>query len=171
MVESVKSSHVRVVTLNGKTGKPSIVKQFIIALNDERIIAEKGGFLFKMLAIDERLILGITPCLVDGVRTYHYDTRLPGEDEFTLIGSVTPRGSFEILFQPLSKEISPEDAARYKDTYVMFARMLLENGYLGQGRLGSVTVDILGAAGLFQPVPEDIAGLASEVCSLDDQDT
>jgi hypothetical protein len=160
-----------VVTLNGKTGKPSIATGFIGALNDERIISEKGGFLFKILAVDERLILGITPCFVDGVRTYHYDTRLPGEDEFMLIGSVTPRGSFEILFQPLSGDLSPEDAVRYADSYVIFARFLLENGYSGQGRLGSVTIDILGAAGLFQPVPEDLAGLASGICSLDDRDT
>jgi hypothetical protein len=54
---------------------------------------------------------------------------------------------------------------------VIFARFLLENGYSGQGRLGSVTIDILGAAGLFQPVPEDLAGLASGICSLDDRDT
>jgi len=158
-----------VVTLNGKTGKPSIVKQFIIALNDERIIAEKGGFLFKVLATGDRLILNILPCFIDCRRTYHYETLLQGENEFTLIGSITPGGSFEILFRPLSMELSPEDVRRYSDSYVILARFLLENGYSGQGSLGSVTVDILRAARLFQAVPEGLVGLASEVCSLDDQ--
>ncbi len=42
--------NVREVTLNGKTGKPSIARSFIAALNYERIITEKGGFLFKPLS-------------------------------------------------------------------------------------------------------------------------
>ncbi len=159
------------MTLNGKTGKPSIARSFIGALNDERIITEKGGFLFKVLAAGDRLVLGITPCFIDGGRTYHYDTQLPGENEFTLIGSVTPAGTFDILFKPLSTELAPEDILKYADTYVMFARFLLENGYSGQGKLGTVTVNMLREAGLFHPVPEDLAGLASGVYSLDEQDS
>jgi len=171
LVGSVKSSHVRVVTLNGKSGKPSIVKNFVRAMNDERIIAEKGGFLFKVLASGDRLIMGVRPCFIDAVRAYHYDTQLPGENEFTLIGSVTPRGSFEILFRPLSMNIPPEDARKYADTYVLFARLLLENGFSGRGRLDEVTVRMLREARLFHPVPEDLVGLASAVCSLDDQNS
>lgn len=164
-------SHVRRVTLNGKTGKPSIASSFIKALNDERIITEKGGFLFKVLAAGDRLILGVTPYFIDSRRTYHYDTQLPGEDEFTLIGSVTPNGIFEILFKPLSMELSPEDIRKYADTYVMLARFLLENGYSGPGRLDPVTVSMILEAGLFNPAPEDLAGLAHGVCSLDEQDS
>ncbi|NOQ22985.1 MAG: hypothetical protein GQ565_10125 [Candidatus Aegiribacteria sp.] len=157
------------MTLNGKTGKPSIARSFIGALNDERIITEKGGFLFKALATGDRLVLGVTPCFIDGERTYHYDTRLPGEDEFTLIGSVIPDGTFEIFFRPLSKELSPEDIRKYADSYVIFARFLLENGYSGHGRLDTVTVSMLREARLFHPAPEDLAGLASVDCSLDEQ--
>lgn len=164
-------SHVREVTLNGKTGKPSIARSFIEALNDERIITEKGGFLFKVLVAGEMLVLGVTPCFIDGERTYHYNSQLPGEDEFTLIGSITPDGTFEILFKPLSLELSPEDIRKYADTYVMFARFLLENGYSGQGRLDTMTVSMLREAGLFNQVPEDIIGLASSACSLDKQDS
>lgn len=162
---------VREVTLNGKTGKPSIARRFIEALNDERIITEKGGFLFKALAAGDRLVLGVTPCFIDGERTYHYDSQLPGEDEFTLIGSVTPDGTFEILFKPLSKELSTEDIRKYADTYVILARFLLENGYSGHGMLDTVTVSMLREAGLFHPAPEDLAGLASIDCALDEQDS
>ncbi len=158
----------REVTLNGKTGKPSIARSFIEALNDERIIREKGGFLFKALAAGNRLVLGVTPCFIDGGRIYHYESHLPGEDEFTLIGSVTPDGTFDILFKPLSIELSPGDVRKYADTYVMFARFLLENGYSGQGMLDTVTVSMLREAELFHPVPEDLAGLASIDCSLDE---
>lgn len=161
-------SYVREVTLNGKTGKPSIVRDFIDALNDKRIITEKGGFLFKVLAAGDRLVLGVTPSFIDGRRIYHYDTQLPGEDEFTLIGSVTPGGTFEILFRPLSRQLSSEDIRKYADTYVILARFLLENGYSGQGRLDPVTVSMLREAGLFHPAPEDLTGLAAAVCSLDD---
>lgn len=148
------------MTLNGKTGKPSIARSFIEALNDERIITENGGFLFKALTAGDRLVLGVTPYIIDGARTYHYDTQLPGEDEFTLIGSVTPSGTFEILFKPLSKKLSPEDIRKYSCTYVMLARFLLENGYSGQGRLDTVTISLLREAELFHNVPEDLTGLA-----------
>ncbi len=161
----VNRKHLREVTLNGKTGKPSIAGGFIEALNDERIITEKGGFLFKALTTGDRLVLGVTPSFIDGERTYHYDSQLPGEDEFTLIGSVTANGTFEILFKPLSMQLKPEDIQKYADTYVMFARFLLEGGYSGQGRLTPVTVSLLREAGFFNPVPEDLAGLASGVCS------
>ncbi len=164
-------SHVREVILNEKAGKPSVARSFIRALNDELIITEKGGFLFKVLTAGDKIVLGVTPCFIDGERTYHYDTQLLGEDEFTLIGSVTPDGTFEILFKPLSTELSPEEIRKYADTYVMFARFLLENGYSGQGRLNTVTVNMLREAGLFHPVPEDLAGLASGTCSLDEQDS
>lgn len=156
--------------LNGKSGKPSIARSFILALDDERIITEKGGFLFKALAAGDRLVLGVTPCFIDGGRTYHYDTQLPGENKFTLIGSVTPDGIFEILFKPLSRELSPEDIRKYADIYVMFARFLLENGFSGQGILSTVTVGMLREAELFHPLPGNLAGLASESCSLDQQD-
>ena len=157
--------NVREVTLNGKTGKPSIARSFIAALNDERIIAEKGGFLFKALAAGNRLVLGVTPCFIDGERTYHYDSQLPGEDEFTLIGNVTPDGVLEILFKPLSRILSSEDIRKYADIYVMFARFLLENGYSGQGILSTVTACMLREAGLFHPVPENLAELAAESSS------
>ncbi len=158
------------MTLNGKTGKPSIALGFIEALNDERIITEKGGFLFKALAAGDRLVLGVTPCFIDGERTYHYDTELPGENEFTLIGSVTPDGIFEILFKPRSRILPSEDIRKYADIYVMFARFLLENGYSGQGILSTVTIGMLREAELFHTLPDNLAGLASGACSLDGQD-
>ena len=154
--------NVREVTLNGKTGKPSIARSFVAALNDERVIAEKGGFLFKALAAGDRLVLGVTPCFIDGERTYHYDSQLPGEDEYTLIGSVTPDGVLEILFKPLSRILSSEDIRKYADIYVMFARFLLENGYSGRGILSTVTACMLRETGLFHPVPENLVELAAE---------
>jgi len=167
----MKPSHVRRVTLNGKMGKPSIVKGFIDALNDDRIITEKGGYLFKALTLGRRLVLGVTPYFIEGGRTFHYDTKLPGENEYTLIGSVTPEGIFDILFKPNSRELSTEDVLRYADSYVIFARFLLENGYCGEGRLDEVTVGMLQGAGLFIPAPTSITGLAAEKCSLDDSGT
>jgi hypothetical protein len=162
---------VRKVTLNGKTGKPSIARSFIAALNSERIITEKGGFLFKVLVAGDMLVLGVTPCFIDGERTYHYNSQLPGEDEFTLIGSITPDGTFEILFKPLSLDLSPQDIRKYADTYVMFARFLMKNGYSGHGRLDAMTVSMIREAELFNPVPENLAELASGACSLDGQDS
>jgi hypothetical protein len=163
----LRRSHILEVTLNGEAGKPSLAASFIRALNDAALITEKGGFIFKALIDSRRLVLGVTPCFIDGRRTYHFDTKLPGEDEFTLIGSVTPGGVFEILFKPASLEISTDSARKYADSYIMLARFLLENGYSGMGKLDQVTVGMLHEAGLFCPAPESLFELASETCSLD----
>lgn len=41
----------------------------------------------------------------------------------------------------------------------------------GQGNLDAMTVSMIREAGLFNPVPENLAELASGACSLDGQDS
>ncbi|MBN2586690.1 MAG: hypothetical protein JXR55_05310 [Candidatus Fermentibacteraceae bacterium] len=151
------------LTLNGVSGGPELARDLLKALNDQGTITEKGGFLFKArLETGNRrhLVLGFTPCILHGHRTYHYDSRLPGEDEYTLIGSVTPNHVFEILFRPSSEHLTEDDRQRYGVLYVTFARFLLEQGYHRKNALSAVTVEMIREAGLFASAPGDLPGLA-----------
>jgi len=161
-------SHIKEVTLNGETGSRKIAAGFIHALNDKDILTEKAGFLFKTTVCNNRLMLGVTPYFLNGERTYHYDVSLPVENEFTLIGDINAEGVFTILFRPESCDIPAEKKEIYSDSYVLFARFLLENGYAGKGLLDEVTTNALEETGLFESVPETLIELSDQPCSADD---
>jgi hypothetical protein len=159
----VQPSRIIRLTLNGATGRPALARDLLQALNDPRTVTEKGGFLFKarLETGDPRhLVLGFTPCILHGNRTYHYNNRLPGEDEYTLVGSVTPNQVFEMLFKPPSVPLTDDDLRRYAVLYVTFARFFLEQGYRRKTALSPVTVQMLRETGLFEAAPEDLVGLA-----------
>lgn len=166
-MESLPPSHIRKVTLNGDAGRPEIAADFIQALNDKGILTEKAGFLFKTTVCGDRLMLGITPYFINDERMYHYDVSLPVENEFTLIGSINAEGVFTIFFRPESLKIPPEKKPIYSDSYVIFARFLLENGYAGKGLLDGVTLNTLEETGLFASVPETLTELSGRPCSAD----
>lgn len=166
-LHSSRTSGVKRLIMNGTTGEPSLAGSFIAALNDTSILTAHGGYLFKARFRGERLALGVTPYVLEGKRTYHYDTVLPKEDSFTLIGSVVPAGTFEILFKPASRELSGTDRRTYADAFVRLARFLLEGGFRGPGALGDITVQILRESALFATHPSSLSELAELNCSLD----
>jgi len=166
-MEALLPSHIKEVTLNGDTGSHKMAADFIHALNDPGILTEKAGFLFKTTVCGDRLMLGITPYFINGERMYHYDVSLPVENEFTLIGSINAEGVFTIFFRPESLNIPPEKKEVYSDSYVIFARFLLENGYAGKGLLDGVTLKTLEETALFVSVPETLIELSGQSCSVD----
>ncbi|MCU0857562.1 MAG: hypothetical protein MUC65_04060 [Pontiellaceae bacterium] len=94
---------IRKVTLNEKTGGPSVAADWVHALNNDRIVKEKAGFLFKASFDGDHLMLAVVPTLIQGVRSHHYNLHPAKEDVFTLIGEVTAQGVFTILFKPESR--------------------------------------------------------------------
>lgn len=146
------------VTLNGKTGDASIAAAWIWALNDECIVREKAGFLFKASFDGDHLMLAVAPTLINGERSYHYNQHLEKEDAFTLIGDVNAQGVFTILFNPESREQVQANAEKHIDLFRRFAAFLFENGYTGGGVLDGVTQDVLKRLGL-SPAPQTLAGL------------
>ncbi len=143
------------VTLNGKTGDAS---GWIRALNDECIVREKAGFLFKASFDGDHLMLAAAPCLINGERTMHYNMHLKKEDAFTLIGDVNAQGVFTILFKPESREQVAAQAEEYIERFRQFAAFLIENGYTGDGALDEVTQGLLESLGL-SPAPQTLAEL------------
>ena len=145
--------------LNGKTGDRSIIRPWIDALNNPRIVTEKAGFLFKVSAKEERMELAVSPCLINGERLYHYDMHLEREDAYTLIGDVNAAGLFTILFKPESLPLGETQKAHYARSFRRFATLLLEQGYSGEGRLNEVTQAILSGLGL-SPAPQTLEELS-----------
>jgi len=138
------------VTLNGKADDAS---GWIRALNDECIVREKAGFLFKAGFDGDHLMLAVLPTLISGERSYHYNQHLEKEDVFTLIGDVNAEGVFTILFNPESREQVEADSEKYIGLFRQFAAFLIENGYTGNGALDEVTQGILKKLGL-SPAPK-----------------
>jgi len=146
------------VTLNGKTGNPSVAKEWIRALNDPRILKEKAGFVFKASFAGDHLMLAAAPFLIDGQRSYHFNMHLQHEDAFTLIGDVSAAGVFNLLFKPESREFADQNAAACLATLRRFADFLLSAGYRGAGELDEVTQGVLERFGL-SPAPRTLADL------------
>ena len=151
-------SDIHTVTLNEKTGKSAIAADWIRALNDNRILTEKSGFLFKASLCGDHLLLAVAPCLINGERSFHYNMHLGKEDAFTLIGDINAQGIFTILFKPESREAASQHAADYLERFRKFAAFLTDTGYTGEGRLDEVTQQVLESLGL-SPPPETLAGL------------
>jgi len=145
------------VTFNSKTGDSSVAAEWIRALNDEQIIREKAGFLFKASFDGGHLMLAVEPWLINGERSRHYNMHLEKEDAFTLIGSIDAQGVFTMLFKPDSLEQFTAASARFIEVCRRFAGFLLENGYTNEGRLDEVTQGFLKEAGLSFP-PQGLAG-------------
>jgi len=146
------------VTLNGKTGDASGASEWIQALNDEYIVQEKAGFLFKASFDGDHLMLAVAPTLINGERSYHYNQHLEKEDAFTLIGTVNAQGVFCILFSPESREQVAAQADEYIVLFRRLAAFLIEGGYTGDGILDEVTQGVLKKLGL-SPAPKTLAGL------------
>lgn len=152
------NSAIRSVTLNGKKGDHKIAQPWIDAMNDPRIVTEKAGFLFKATIRQEHLLLAVSPVLINGERSHHYDQHLDEEDAYTLIGDISAAGVFTILFKPERLPLSETQKTRYLSAFRHFAALLLNQGYSGEGLLNDITQTVLEDLGLY-PAPQTLAEL------------
>lgn len=109
--------------MNGAEESRKGLEQAVAALGNRDILRLRGGFLFKSQIEGETLYLGVIPVLINGIRGYHYSISLPGEDQFTLVGTASVDGSLSILFIPNERDISPGARRKYADAYVSLAAM------------------------------------------------
>lgn len=149
------------IVFNGKRGNSSIIRPWVKALNDPRIVTEKAGFLFKALLCGDHMELAAQPCLINGERLCHYNMPLSQNDPATLIGDVSATGEFTVLFKPDKGGLTDEQKVRCREGLKAFAELLLEQGYAGEGRLCDVTRMILPEIGL-SPALQTLADLAAD---------
>ncbi len=107
--------------LDGRVIKASqLVKRITVILEPKNLITT-GGILFKSEISGDVFELGILPQFFEGERGYHYDIHLKGENEFSLIGSLTAQRELTILFKCL--EMTDEKRAVYRKNYRAIARL------------------------------------------------
>ncbi len=152
---------IRKVSLNGMAGRPDVIVPWIQALNNRDVVLEKAGFIFKAgLADGGHFMLAVEPCLIHGERRYHYNMHLADKEALTLVGNVDAQGEFTIAFKAPSLQMTAEQKSQYLALYREFARLLLEQGYAGEGTLNDITQCVLAEIGR-SPAPRTLAELAT----------
>lgn len=148
------------VVLNGRRAGAELLRQVALALADPDVLAERGGFLFKATLGEDTAWLDVVPCVMDGVRSYHYNMRMQEENDCTLTGAVNANGIFTIFFSPRSGGLSEDLLAGLRLAYGRMARLLMDNGYPGEGKLDWATLNLLEETGICRTPPSSLRGLA-----------
>lgn len=143
--------------------KPCSIHDFlevVRSLADKRILAEKGGYLFKAAFIDGDCHIGIVPWVLDGQRTHHYDIHLINEDMFTLIGSIDAKGEWNLLFKPeKGKRPSATEKARLAGVYRDIAALFIDSDLPYETPLSRATGLLLTQAGICTENPISLGSL------------
>ena len=153
---------IRNIIFNGTSGTPALIRPWVNALNDPRIVTEKAGFLFKALLYNDHIELAAQPCLINGERLYHYNLLLSTDDPCILIGDVNAAGIFTVLFKPNKGGLTDDQKKRCRNGLKTLAELLLLQGYKGEGLLCDVTRMVLPEIGLSPTLQTLIEIAASE---------
>jgi hypothetical protein len=138
-------------------GRDQLVRQ-LAAILEEKALQAVGGILFKAGTAEDAFHLSLIPNFYEGERGYHYNIHIPCEDEFTLIGGISPQRELTILFK--NREV--DDAARdiYRRNYRMLVQLLLESAGEQPFAFDWITVQLLREQEIFPTVPETLEDLA-----------
>lgn len=136
------------IYINNKKANRKTIKAMIEAISNKTILTEKGGFLLKVTALNDKLYIGIIPNYINGERTHHYDIKIGVENEFTLIGAVNNQIILTLLFKPATPVLSTEARNRYRSVYKLFAEFLFTNGFSQGGELDWITQKIIKDSGI-----------------------
>lgn len=158
-------SDVKELVLNGESMDPSTLSTMISALCDPRILAEKGGYVFTLFLEGNRFHLGLTPSIINGERQYHYDL-IVAENPGSLTGFINPDGSVELIVKlpkgTTPTKLSNSELTRFHETYVRFARFLVERGFPPDVTLNPCSRMVLEELKLFASPIETMGDLAKQ---------
>ena len=136
--------------VNGKAMPGPEWSEIVRALSDPAIAAEKGGYLFKSHIDGNTLRIGILPCIVNGMRSYHYNIDIE-RTRYVLIGTINPNGTATVLFRLNREEAKKKraaDALEYRRQFAGLAMSLVSRGFPPDFALDSITIDALREAGI-----------------------
>jgi hypothetical protein len=138
------------IVVNGKPMPGSEWSEIVRALSDPAIATEKGGYLFKSHLDGDTLRIGILPCIVNGMRSYHYNIDIE-RTRHVLIGTINPNGTATVLFRLNREEAKKKreaDALEYRRQFAGLAMSLVSRGFPPDFELDSITIDALREAGI-----------------------
>lgn len=118
------------IYLNREHTTPKEMKRVLKSIQNNRILKEKGGFLFQSSLNDSELHIGIVPFFIDGERTRHYDIELDYADKFQLSGFFNADGTIGMLFKPPEnkQDMDSEYKCKIKKCYINTVALLSSCG-------------------------------------------
>ncbi len=146
------------IFLNKKKLSAKATRKIFNSIQNEKIIKEKGGYIFKSSICKSNFHIGIVPSFIEGERTHHYDIELGYEDEYILTGFINIDRTIGFLFTPPGKKESINQDFRdgLKESYSKTAEILIQNGFPPDFRLDWITKKMLEDAKLFLQTPENL---------------
>ncbi|MDA3797945.1 MAG: hypothetical protein PF692_02575 [Kiritimatiellae bacterium] len=155
-------SEITDIIVNEKPTRLSKFRKIISAISNPDILAEKGGYLFMVLIDGSCCNLGIQPYQINGERQYHYNMLMP-ENEFLLTGFINVNCSLTILFKVTPEKykagLSAYEKASFREVFIRFARLLLENNFPEDFEIDIVTRSLLLRAGIVNTEPSTVKEL------------
>lgn len=156
------TSGIKKVILNKKKTSAKGLKQVVYALSSKTILAEKGGFLFKVFIENDELHFGIVPYFINGHRTHHYEVQVV-DNKYTLSGFINSNESISLLIKLTPEEfkngLTQEDKMIFYETYQRFALFLVEHGYPENTELDKVSQLLLNELEILPRIPTTISEL------------
>jgi len=156
-------NHITQVTLNSNKIDKEEMKTVFSQINKESILIQNGGFLFQAILDLPHLYLGIQPCIVDGLRTYHYNIKLPVNHEIVFSGCFNTDKSITLvpvmdrsLFQ---QGFKGDLQVKILSSYHELASFLIENGLPQNTSLDFATQHILKELHLSKKSPQTLLDL------------
>jgi hypothetical protein len=170
-IEIVPSSRITKVILNDKEMTSDELRPVMLALSDRDILIQKSGYIFNSSILDNCLCFGVLPYFIEGERTHHFDIDLPVKGKCVLYGFINSNQTLAILFKPNNDTYNngflPGIADIFRDNYIRFARVLVNNGFSENVELDQATINILEEIKLFTEPPSTIKELAQQNTTLD----
>ncbi|MBN1256621.1 MAG: hypothetical protein JXA52_02815 [Planctomycetes bacterium] len=158
------SAEITKITLNDEFVEPREVSEILSAVSDQKIILEKGGYVFKASIVDTHLYLGLRPCFLGDRKIYHYDLTLPVDSLFTLSGNFNSNGTITMLFE-LAKRHVDKLSRKELESKICACALELARFFIGNGIPGGMALDtasqlFLEHSNLFDSIPQTLAELA-----------
>ena len=155
-------SNITNIIINGAKSSPKETEKIILAMSNDNILQEKGGYLFIVSISGDCCTLGIQPYHINGERKYHYEIEMP-EDEFMLTGFINSNRSLTLLFKVTPEKykqgLSTEEKASFSEVFIRFARFLMEYSFPENFEIDLVTKSLLVSAGIVEKEPLTIKEL------------
>ncbi len=152
------------IIINGKATEARQLKKIMSAIGNDKILIEKGGYIFMVLINENCCNLGIQPYQINGERKFHYELNMP-EDNRLMTGFINTNHSVTLLIKATAElcdnGLSQDQKEYFYEAYVKFARFLMAYGFPSHFEIDMLTGSLLKETGIMNNVPLNIKELGA----------
>lgn len=148
--------------INGEPAGPESVSQMVRAFCNPSLLRSCGGYIITYRVHDNTAYLGVKPAILNGQRSNHFDLQAGPETKVFLIGGINADGEISLLFKIPKEELSADVKSELRESYIRFAKLLMQNGYEGTGTFDWITRKIIQESEIYSSIPCTISDLPVE---------